>query len=105
LRATWLDVQGRFPFTIAAVCWLPDRLHCIWTLPEGDVGYLVRWKEIKRLFTRNYVAKVGPGEIKNKSRLQKGEAAIWQRRYWEHVIRDEAYFQEMTCGERIRVEV
>jgi putative transposase len=89
LHTAWLDVQGRFPFKTVAACLLPDHLHCIWKLPEGDAGYPVRWKEIKCMFTKNYIAKVGPGETRNNSRLQKGEAAIWQRRYWEHVIRDE----------------
>jgi putative transposase len=89
LHDAWLDVQGRFPFTTVAVCLLPEHLHCIWSLPEGETDYPVRWKEIKRLFTKGYVAKVGLGEERNESRLMKGEAAIWQRRYWEHVIRDE----------------
>jgi putative transposase len=89
LHAAWLDVQGRFPFRTTAVCLLPEHVHCIWSLPEGDAGYPVRWKEIKRLFTKSYLARVGPGETCNASRIMKGEAAIWQRRYWEHVIRDE----------------
>ena len=71
------------------MCLLPEHLHCIWSLPEGDAAYPVRWKEIKRLFTKAYLARVGPGEERNESRLKQGEAAIWQRRYWEHMIRDE----------------
>ncbi len=89
LHDAWLDVQGRFPFRTVAVCLLPEHLHCIWRLPEGEAGYPVRWKEIKRLFTRNYLARVEPGEERNASRVKQGEAAIWQRRYWEHAIRDE----------------
>jgi putative transposase len=89
LHDAWLDVRGRYPFRTVAVCLLPEHLHCIWALPEWDAGYPVRWKEIKRLFTRSYLAKVGPGEERNASRVMKGEAAIWQRRYWEHMIRDE----------------
>jgi len=90
LHDAWLEVQGRFPFRTVAVCLLPEHLHCIWSLPEGEAGYPLRWKEIKRLFTRSYLALVGPGEERNTSRLKQGEAAIWQRRYWEHLIRDEA---------------
>ena len=89
LHAAWLDVRGRFPFKTVAVCLLPEHLHCIWSLPERDAAYPVRWKEIKRLFTKAYLDRVGPGEERNASRLKQGEAAIWQRRYWEHIIRDE----------------
>ena len=89
LRSAWENVRERFPFTIDAVCLLPDHIHCIWVLPDGDANYSIRWKEIKRLFTRSYLDQVGPGEIRNASRLSRGEAAIWQRRFWEHTIRDE----------------
>ena len=89
LRQAWVDVQQRFPFTTDAVCLLPDHIHCIWILPEGDANYSVRWKEIKRLFTKGYLEQVGSGETRNPSRLNRGEAAIWQRRFWEHTIRDE----------------
>jgi putative transposase len=89
LRSAWENVRERFPFTSDALCLLPDHIHCIWILPEGDANFSVRWKEIKRLFTRSYLSAVGPGETRNASRLSRGEAAIWQRRFWEHTIRDE----------------
>ncbi len=89
LRSAWKDVQSRFPFTTDALCLLPEHLHCIWFLPEGDANYSVRWKEIKRLFTKGYLSQVGPGELRNLSRIKRGEGAIWQRRFWEHTIRDE----------------
>lgn len=89
LRSAWTNVQERFPFTNVATCLLPEHIHCIWTLPEGDANYSIRWKEIKRLFTRDYLEQIGPGEAKNPSRLARGEAAIWQRRFWEHWIRNE----------------
>ena len=54
LKNAWLDVMERFPFTQDPVCLLPEHLHCVWTLPEGDSNYSVRWKEIKRYFTREY---------------------------------------------------
>jgi putative transposase len=90
LHEAWEEVRKRFPFTIEAICLLPDHIHCIWTLPEGDSDYSVRWKEIKRLFTRSYLDQIGPGELQNTSRMKRGEAAVWQRRFWEHTIRDEA---------------
>jgi putative transposase len=89
LRPAWEDVQGRFPFTIDSVCLLPEHLHTIWIMPDGDANYSLRWKEIKRLFTRGYLEQVGPGENRNDSRKSRGEAAIWQRRFWEHTIRDQ----------------
>jgi len=84
-----LDVRKRFPFTTDAVCLLPEHIHCIWTLPDRDINYSVRWKEIKRLFTKSYLEQIGPGDIRSESRVRRGEAAIWQRRFWEHTIRDQ----------------
>ena len=92
LREAWESVQLKFPFSIPAICLLPDHIHCIWTLPEGDANYSLRWKEIKRLFTNRYLEHVGPGAIRNESHQRSGEAAIWQRRFWEHVLRDEEDF-------------
>ena len=89
LDSAWIDVHTRFPFTTLAICLLPDHLHCIWSLPESDADYSVRWKEIKRLFTKSYSSQIGPGETRNASRLKRGEAAVWQRRFWEHTIRDQ----------------
>jgi putative transposase len=62
LHDTWADVHGRFPFRIETVCLLPDHLHCIWQLPDGDANYSIRWKEIKRLFTKAYLSQIDPGE-------------------------------------------
>jgi putative transposase len=64
---------------------LPDHLHCIWQLPPGDDDYPARWRLIKSHFSRS----LEPGERRSESRLRKGERGIWQRRYWEHLIRDE----------------
>ena len=89
LHEAWLNVCARYPFETLAVCLLPDHLHCIWRLPEGDSDYPVRWKEIKRWFTRMYLLKIGPGMERNESRQKRKEVAIWQRRFWEHTIRDE----------------
>ena len=89
LHSAWVKVQTNHPFTIDAVCLLPEHIHCIWTLPEGDVDYSTRWKEIKRTFTLAYLAEIGPGAMRNESRQAHGEAAIWQRRFWEHTLRDE----------------
>ncbi len=89
LHSAWLEVSKRMPFQTLAVCLLPEHLHSVWTLPENDQNFSLRWKEIKRLFTKGYLEKIGPGECRNASRQKRGEAAIWQRRFWEHVIRDQ----------------
>lgn len=89
LTHAWNIVTKRFPFTTLALCVLPDHLHTIWTLPENDDNYSLRWKEIKRQFTKRYLTEVGPGELRSQSRLKRGEAAIWQRRFWEHTITDD----------------
>ena len=71
---------------------LPDHLHCIWRLPEGDDDYPKRWRLIKGLFSRRYLKAGGIEGQRNQSRRKKGEAAVWQRRYWEHTIRDDNDF-------------
>ncbi len=92
LHNAWLDVCKRMPFETVAISLLPEHLHCVWTLPEYDQNYSIRWKEIKRLFTKGYLEEIGPGEDRNASRQKRGEAAIWQRRFWEHTIRDQEDF-------------
>jgi putative transposase len=89
LHSAWNNVMQRIPFMTDAVCLLPDHLHCIWTLPEGDKNYSLRWGEIKRLFSQNYHKHGKSKEIPDQSRAKRGEALIWQRRFWEHTIRDE----------------
>ena len=89
LHLAWKIVSERYPFITVAICLLPDHIHTIWTLPESDNNYSVRWKEIKRQFTQRYLAEIGPGESRSLSRQKRGEAAIWQRRFWEHAISDD----------------
>src|SRR4030067_3013466 len=86
LRSAWVDVANRFPFDTIAVCLLPDHLHCIWSLPENEADYSIRWREIKRLFTNEFLRHKGEINERNESRKKRGEAAIWQRRFWEHLI-------------------
>jgi putative transposase len=83
LRTAFLKVKVSHPFRIVAICLLPDHLHCLWTLPEDDWDYSTRWKMIKATFSRLGAA----GEITG-SKIKKGEVGVWQRRFWEHVIRD-----------------
>jgi putative transposase len=90
LHFAWEDVQHRFPFETVALCLLPDHLHCRWKLPEGDSNYSMRWKEIKRLFSRQYNLQIGSTEKRNDSRIKRQETTIWQRRFWEHTIQNES---------------
>jgi putative transposase len=88
LRSAFRDVKQRHPFAIDAIVVLPDHLHAIWTLPDGDAGFAMRWRLIKSAFSR-----VLPrGERVSRSRRVKGERGLWQRRYWEHTLRDETDF-------------
>jgi putative transposase len=77
----------RHPFKIDAMVVLPDHLHCIWTLPEGNHDFSKRWRLIKGTFSRLCTDQNKPAP--DKSRVKKQEKAIWQRRFWEHLIRNE----------------
>ena len=85
LRDVMNKVKQQHPFKIDAMAVLPDHLHAIWTLTENDNDFSTRWGLIKAGFSR-CLPKL---ERINKSRVTKGERGIWQRRYWEHVIRDD----------------
>ena len=85
LRQVFRQVKLKHPFTIDAIVVLPDHIHCIWTLPSGDADYKTRWALIKAGFSRQVPA----GEKLSQSRKDRGERGIWQRRYWEHLIRDD----------------
>jgi putative transposase len=86
LRSAFEYARARHPFIIDAIVILPDHLHAMWSLPEGDSDFAMRWRLIKTEFSRG----LPQGERRSDSRLNKGERGIWQRRYWEHLIRDEA---------------
>lgn len=86
LREGIHNTRTRFPFTIDAWVLLPDHLHCIWTLPEGDADFSARWGMIKRHVSRQCAAR---DRYVNASRSRRREAGLWQRRFWEHQIRDE----------------
>ena len=88
LRDAFRKVRRRHPFTIDAMVALPDHLHAAWTLPEDDADYATRWQLIKSAFSHS----LPPGERISDSRAARGERGIWQRRYWEHTIRDENDF-------------
>jgi len=86
LRRAFRYAKQRLPFEIEAIVVLPEHLHAIWRLPEGDVDFSTRWMLLKGRFSRALPATEG----RSASRLRKRERGVWQRRYWEHVIRNEA---------------
>jgi putative transposase len=87
LRHAFRVTRAERPFKVDAIVILPDHLHAIITLPEGDLDYSGRWRKVKSMFTRQVVAAGVPV-----ARNRRGEYALWQRRFWEHTIRDESDF-------------
>ena len=71
-----------------ALCLWPDHVHCVWQLPAGDHDYSARWAFIKRTFSQSYLALDGTQLRQSDSRQKRRELGIWQRRLWEHLIRD-----------------
>lgn len=78
------------PFVIDAWVVLPDHIHSIWQLPAGDKDYGTRWGAIKARFSRHCGKVRFNRSLRSASKVSRGEAGIWQRRFWEHHIRDEA---------------
>ncbi len=89
LRLAFKDVLATHRFNIDAIVILPDHIHAIWTLDTEDKDFSTRWKMIKAKFSR----KLPKEEMRSESRMSKGERGIWQRRFWEHAIRDEEDYQ------------
>ncbi len=84
-----INTRKRKPFHIDGWVVLPDHMHCIWTLPENDSDYSGRWREIKKSFSKS----IPNVEYRSESRIRNNERGIWQRRFWEHTIRDECDYQ------------
>lgn len=87
LRQVVAKTRAERPFAIDAWVVLPDHMHCIWTLPAGDRDFSTRWNVIKARFS--YAIDAGHRRPSHLARREKG---IWQRRFWEHHIRDDADF-------------
>ena len=84
------EVRVNHPFKIDAWVLLPDHLHCIWTLPAGDADYSTRWGLIKAGFSKKMNNRLGGARAdKGPSRAMHREGAYWQRRFWEHSIKDQ----------------
>jgi putative transposase len=94
LRQAILTVKQHHPFTIDAMVLLPDHLHCLWTLPEGDADYATRWRLIKSSVTRQCAPALALDADRCPSRQHRGEHNLWQRRFWESMIRDPQGFDQ-----------
>ena len=86
LRRSYRIMKQRLPVETLAICVLPDHLHALWLLPEGDADFALRWSLFKLGFSRGLPA----AGTRSASKVAKREKGLWQRRYWEHAIRDEA---------------
>ena len=84
-RRAYAFAHERHPFETVAICILPDHLHALWQLPDRDADYASRWSLFKSAFSRGLPA----APQRSASKIAKREKGIWQRRYWEHAIRDE----------------
>ena len=88
LRRAYAEVEKRHPFETVAICILPDHIHALWQLPDGDTDYASRWSLFKSAFHVAF-----PAPRRSMSKIIKREKGIWQRRYWEHAIRNDADFE------------
>lgn len=93
LRETVLSVQCKHPFTIDAWVLLPDHLHCIWTLPPEDADFSLRWNRIKSTFSKQAKPLFHNEHRLSDSQRKHWETTIWQRRFWEHHIRNDEEYQ------------
>ncbi len=88
LRQAFRGVMDQHPFVLSAAVVLPDHLHCILTLPDHDRDFSTRLRLVKTWFTKHCDPHLRDNPA-NSARRRKGERAIWQHRYWEHLLRDE----------------
>lgn len=89
LRSAVRACQQQWPFSVDALVLLPDHLHAIWTLPPGDADYSKRWGLIKKYFTQHWLTANGLEQPVSPSKQNQRRRGVWQRRFWEHALRDE----------------
>jgi putative transposase len=109
LRHAVRVTRDKHPFDIVAWVVLPDHMHAIWSMPSNESDYALRWRAIKSIFSRE----LPNDEATTPNRLQRGERGIWQRRFWEHTIRDDrdldnhinyVHFNPVKHGHVARIE-
>lgn len=89
LREVTLECCRQWPFRMEAVVLMPDHLHTVWRLPDGDTEYSKRLGWLKKEFTKRWVATGGDERPVSASGQRNRRRGVWQRRFWEHVVRDE----------------
>ena len=98
-RRTYMSVQERYPFQTIAICVLPDHLHAVWSLPQDDADFSLRWSLIKSGFSRGL-----PGDMqRSSSKIARREMGIWQRRHWEYAICDDADLERQDMCPRLPI--
>jgi putative transposase len=93
LSSAIAECRKRLPFQVPAIVLLPEHIHTIWTLPEGDSDYSKRWGVIKKAFTTGYLAAGGAERPVSAGRIAQRRRGVWQPRFWEHMIRDETDYE------------
>jgi putative transposase len=91
LRDVMNQCRSTMPFTIDAFVLLPDHLHAIWTLPEGDSDYSTRWAIIKKEFSKAWIAAGGATQPVSESKRRSRRVGVWQKRFWEHLVRRDEF--------------
>lgn len=102
LRNAVKECQAKWPFETIAFVLPEDHLHTIWTLPEGDDNYSLRWGWIKKEFSKAYLAGGGQEQKPRASKRSRHERGIWQRRFWEHGLQNQQDFERHIDYARLK---
>jgi putative transposase len=94
LREAIDKVRADHPFDLFAIVLLPDHWHSVWVLPPGDDRYPLRWMRIKEEFTERWLAGGGEEAPQSESRAKHRMRGVWQKRYWEHTVKDD---RDLEC--------
>lgn len=94
LRKAIKKTQQQYPFEINAWVLLPNHIHCIWTLPNNDKDFSLRWAMIKNSVSQQCKYTLYNNALLTPSKIERNESTIWQRRFWEHTIKDESDYQK-----------
>jgi putative transposase len=89
------SVAREVPFQTRAIVLLWDHVHCVWSLPRGDSDFSLRWQEIKSRFTKTWCQRSGDEQPVSASQHERRHRGIWQRRFWEHCVRDESDLEKI----------
>ncbi|MCX5684430.1 MAG: transposase [Planctomycetota bacterium] len=94
LRQAIRETRARWPFSIVAIVLLPDHWHTVMSLPDRDADFSLRMRKIKEGFTKAYLNAAANASVAAFVRPERGQRAVWQPRFWEHTVRDEAELKQ-----------